>query len=158
MNEISYCRGCGKMLKFLRTRRGALMPCDSFPVRYVPDENGTLLYNEDGTSFRGRIVDKSNTGAALAWVPHFGRCTNPVDYKKTGREPSASGSRPERRSDRAQRAFPHAGTRKREIRDDEEEARRHAAQKQAKEEYDRTVQELLAQKQREWTERQQSLF
>ena len=125
------------MLKFLRTRRGALMPCDSFPVRYVPDENGTLLYNEDGTSFRGRIVDKSNTGAALAWAPHFGRCTNPVEKreKKPAKQTALSGDE----------AIMEA-------------ARRHAAMKQAKEEYDRTVKDLLAQKQREWTERQQSLF
>lgn len=66
------------MLRFVRTRRGAWLPCESFPVRAVPDERGVLLYKADGTSFRGRIVDESIPRAETAYEPHFGRCSNPV--------------------------------------------------------------------------------
>ena len=91
------------MLRFIRTERGAWMPCESFPVRAVADENGALLYRADGTSFRGRIVDKWVTGAAEAWEPHFGRCANPVFAGSGGRKPREDPAVTERRRREARR-------------------------------------------------------
>ena len=75
---FTYCKGCGRAIRFVKTKRGAWMPCESFPVRAVPDGDGVLLYNEDGTSFRGRVVDEGVSGAERAYEPHFARCSNPV--------------------------------------------------------------------------------
>lgn len=127
----TYCRGCGRMLRFIRTERGAWMPCESFPVRAVADENGALLYRADGTSFRGRIVDKWVTGAAEAWEPHFGRCANPVFAGSGGRKPREDPAVTERR--------------------------RREARRRAEEEYKRVLASELEKREREWRERRVSL-
>lgn len=128
----TYCKGCGRMLRFIRTQRGAWMPCESFPVRCVPDENGILLYNADGTSFRGRIVDSRLENAILAYEPHFGRCANPEFASSGGQK---------RREDPAVT-----------------ERRRKEAQKRAKEEYKRVLAAEMEKREKEWRERQCSLF
>ena len=129
--ERTYCKGCGRMLKFVRTERGAWMPCESFPVRAVPDEKGILLYREDGTSFKGRLVDKMCTSAELCFEPHFGRCSHPVPRpgeKKTKPDPA-------------------------------QEAERIAqARKRAEEEKRRVIQRELERREREWKERQCTMF
>ncbi len=122
---LTYCKGCGRAIRFVKTKRGAWLPCESFSVRCVPDENGILLYNEDGTSFRGRIVDSRLGGALTAYEPHFARCSNPV---------SARGGK--KKEDSA-----------------DAELRRKEARERARQEYDRVVAAQLEKREQEWRER-----
>lgn len=138
-DEICYCKGCGRSLKFITTEKGERMPCNSFPVLYVPDAFGVLLYHEDGTSFRGRIVDKSCTGAALAWEPHWASCANPPERKR-------------------KKKAPEPRTKYSSVAEVMAEGERLRQQRRAKEAYDRRVAEERAAREREWAERQTSLF
>ena len=132
-----YCRGCGRMLKFIPLPSGKNMPVDSFPVRCVEDgQSRLLLYNEDGTSFRGRVVDKMCTEARAAYTPHWVDCPTPVERQTTPpRDRALSGN---------EQIL--AAARERET------ARR------AKEEAERIKKKMIAEREREWTERQASLF
>ena len=135
--DTRYCRGCGEMLKFIRTQKGGLMPCGSWPVRYIPDENGRLLYKENGEAVKGRIVDpKLNPAAPLAWEPHWAKCPNPPPRKEKKKAPTA----PRVRYASAEELM--------------EIGRRKAAQKRAREEYERRVREEIQAREKEWAERQ----
>lgn len=127
----TYCKGCGRMLRFVRTKRGAWMPCEAFPVRCVPDKNGILLYNEDGTSFRGRIVDSRLKSAPLAYEPHFGRCSNP--------------------------GAAISGGRKRKENPADAKLRLQEARERANEEYERVLASELEKREKEWRERRGSM-
>lgn len=127
---LTYCKGCGRAIRFVRTKRGAWMPCESFPVRCVPDERGILLYNEDGTSFRGRIVDSRIKSAPVAYEPHFGRCSNPA----------AS-----------------SGGKKRKENPADAELRLKEGRERAEAEYKRVLAAELEKREKEWRERRGSL-
>lgn len=124
----TYCKGCGRMLRFVRTKRGAWLPCEPFTVRAVPDGRGVLLYREDGTSFRGRIVDGNFPRAETACEPHFGRCPNPVA----------------------------AGGKKGKTESADAKLRLKEARERAEAEYQRVLAAELAKREREWRERRGS--
>lgn len=144
MPELIYCKGCGKGIKMIPLAgRGTVMPVDAWPVRCVADGTSRLLLvNEDGTTFLGREVDKSCTGAALAYKPHWISCPNPVERKR--KAPAARSQQKER---------PLSGN---------EEllaaARAFDAQRRAREEAEREKKRLIEEREREWKERQTSLF
>lgn len=71
------CRKCGKMITFVRSHRGGLVPCDSFTVRVIPDKSGRLFYLGEGKTIWGRKTDANDPGGVTAWESHYGTCSNP---------------------------------------------------------------------------------
>ena len=72
--ETTYCRKCGRMIRFIRTKRGKLMPVDSFSFNVVPREHGGLYFTEDGGTIRGATVSQPGPMTVKAWQSHFGTC------------------------------------------------------------------------------------
>ena len=143
MPELIYCKGCGKGIKMIPLAgKSTVMPVDAWPVRCVPDGTSRLLLvNEDGTTFLGREVDKSCTGAALAYKPHWISCPNPVARKRKAPAPPQQKERPLSGNAELLAA-----------------AREFDAQRRAKEAAEKEVKRLIEEREREWKERQTSLF
>ena len=75
--DPTMCSGCGKMIIFVRSHKGGLVPCNSFSVKVVPDKRGKLYYLGEGKTLWGRKVKDNESGAVTAWESHYGTCPNP---------------------------------------------------------------------------------
>lgn len=125
------CKRCGKMIRFVMTPKGKWLPCDSFSEPVVPNGAGNIYYEEDGTPFRGKRTDKDDPDAIRALVPHFATCPKLNPPKKTEAKNAAEIIAAAKAREEAKRA----------------EERRKAEEKAAE-----------AARQKEWEERQCSLF
>lgn len=82
MREQPKCRKCGKLLQFIKTKKGKMMPVDSFSVHVMPSGSGALYWLEDGNTVRGYLCDKTAPGAVKAYEPHWYTCPDARDLKK----------------------------------------------------------------------------
>jgi hypothetical protein len=67
------CRGCGKLLKFIRTPAGKWEPCNPELVR--PDGKQMLVFN-DGT------VGKTHPRIQFGFISHFATCPRAELFKR----------------------------------------------------------------------------
>lgn len=78
MVETRMCRGCGRLITFVKAPAGHLVACDSFSVQVLPDKSNAakqfLIGN--GKAVWGRKVPSETPGAVTAWEPHSGACAN----------------------------------------------------------------------------------
>lgn len=77
-DDVTYCRMCGRMIRFLWTKTGKRMPCDSFSVALRPDREGRLYYEGDQKPIYGRKCDPEEPGAVKAWEPHYYTCPKQI--------------------------------------------------------------------------------
>lgn len=131
MANTSYCRHCRRPIRFILTEKGKWMPCDGFSEPIIPTGTGAIYYEEDGTQIRGRRTDKDDPDAIKALVPHFITCPKLNPPKKTEAKNATEILAAAKAKEEAKRA----------------EEKRAAEEKAAK-----------AARQKEWEERQCSLF
>ena len=86
MRDQPKCRKCGKLLQFIKTPKGKMMPVDSFSVYVMPSGSGALYWLEDGTTVRGYLCDKTAPGAVKAYEPHWYTCPDAREMKKTAQK------------------------------------------------------------------------
>lgn len=80
--DTVYCKSCGAMIIFHRTKRGKQMPCNTPSVSYVADPRGTdTIMTFDGEIERGYILHDGTENDARGYVPHFATCKNPQAKK-----------------------------------------------------------------------------
>jgi len=87
-DETAYCRKCGRPIRFLRTKKGKLMPVDGFSFNIVPRENGTAYFNEAGERVVGMAVSGPGPNTVKAWMCHFVTCPEGEFFKNRKREES----------------------------------------------------------------------
>ena len=131
MGETAYCRHCRRPIRFVQTKNGKWLPCDGFSEPIVPTGAGAIYYEEDGAQIRGRRTDKDDPDAIRALVPHFITCPKLNPPKKTEAKNSVDILAAARAKEEAKRV----------------EEKRAAEEKAAE-----------AARQKEWEERQCSLF
>lgn len=68
------CRKCGKLIRFLTTKKGKQMPVDSFSVQVVPRETGALFFLPDGSTVRGVETPQAGPKTVTAYRSHFVTC------------------------------------------------------------------------------------
>ena len=134
--ENAYCRKCGRPIRFLRTKKGKLMPVDGFSFNVVPKEGGTAYFNEAGERIVGAAVDKPGPNTVKAWMCHFVTCPEGEAFKNRKREESWNEMQARKIRERIEKEKTEA---------DEKAARQEA--KKRREEH-----------QREWDAAQTSLF
>lgn len=83
MRDQPKCRKCGRLLKFIKTKKGKHMPVDSFSVHVMPAERGALYWMENGETVRGYLCDKTAPGAVKAYEPHWYTCPFAKEMKRT---------------------------------------------------------------------------
>lgn len=74
MYEPPKCRKCGRVISFVPTKKGKLMPVDGFSVNVMPYVRGSVYYSEHGEQIRGYIVEPGTKGAVRAYSPHWYTC------------------------------------------------------------------------------------
>lgn len=80
---ISVCRGCGKLIDWIRTNGGKKMPVDMDPVPFVADRNGTEFFvRRDGSVTAGRRAEGKDTRAETGYTSHFATCPKADDFRK----------------------------------------------------------------------------
>lgn len=77
------CRHCGRIIRFILTKNGKWLPCDGFSEPIIPTGSGGIYYEEDGTQVRGKRTDRDDPNAIRALVPHFITCPKLNPPKKT---------------------------------------------------------------------------
>ena len=88
---MSACKGCGEPIKWIRSNRGKLIPCDPEPeVMYLkpmpPGERITLIL-EDGSTVSGYRADRYESGTLKTegYLSHFGTCPHAEQFRKKAR-------------------------------------------------------------------------
>lgn len=84
--ETAYCRKCGRMIRFLRTKKGKLAPVDSFSLNVVPKAEGGIFFREDGSTVRGVVVSAEGPNSVRAWQSHFVTCPEGEAFKNRQRQ------------------------------------------------------------------------
>lgn len=85
MRDAPKCRECGRIITFIKTKKGKNMPVDSFSVSVMPYEKGALYYKDNGEAVRGYLCDKGTQGAVTAHEPHWYTCPHAKDIRRTGK-------------------------------------------------------------------------
>lgn len=78
----SYCSRCGRLITFVRTERGKMMPCDAARVNFTADPRGdAFVYLEDGVSAHGWVLSSVGEGTVKAYRPHWKSCAVAVSAR-----------------------------------------------------------------------------
>ncbi|MCL2045752.1 MAG: hypothetical protein FWG88_05145 [Oscillospiraceae bacterium] len=86
MSEETYCRYCGKLIKYIRTAAGKYMPCDATRVYFVEDPRGPdFVYIGERESAYGYILQSEALGSVKAYRPHWGTCTGEKFVPRKGK-------------------------------------------------------------------------
>lgn len=86
----TYCSRCGRLITFVRTERGAKMPCNAARVDFIEDVQGdAFVYLSDGVSARGWIVQSRCDDSVKAYRPHWASCSASVHERSKVRSGGA---------------------------------------------------------------------
>ena len=78
---MANCKSCGASIKFIKTRRGKYMPCDTVSILYRIDQEGKdTAVTLDGDVVKCEYVTEKYDG--VGYRPHWGTCTNPAPFRK----------------------------------------------------------------------------
>ena len=81
---MSVCRGCGKEIRWIKTKAGKTAPVNAEPVHFLPDpEGGDLFITPDGDTVRGWKIATESNAAHDGYISHFATCTNPDYFRKS---------------------------------------------------------------------------
>lgn len=80
--EPPKCRKCGRIINFIRTKKGSMMPVDGFSVCVLPYMRGTLFYTETGEQIKGYLVTPGTPKAVKAYEPHWYTCPYADENRK----------------------------------------------------------------------------
>lgn len=84
---MSYCRSCGKEIKWIRMKSGKMMPCDMPPHRFIEDKEGKYLFiTQYGDTVRGVLDDRGIPDVSGHWgyISHFATCPYAEKHRKRG--------------------------------------------------------------------------
>lgn len=84
---MSYCRGCGREIEWIRTTAGKNMPVDPEPVSVIESGGTDRFVTDDGTVIIGRSATREEESRDLpvAFVPHWKTCPNAGEFRRNGR-------------------------------------------------------------------------
>lgn len=79
--EQGFCRKCHALIFWGRTRAGKLIPLEDAGWA-IPNPDGTTLWDELGTQFKGMPVNGRLPGAVRIYRPHFITCPYAAEMRK----------------------------------------------------------------------------
>lgn len=91
---MSVCRGCGREIRWIKTKAGKAMPVDEPFVHFVPAGGPDTFITGDGRTVRGRKPTwqdiESNNAMPAGYVPHWPRARR-REILKEGAKHEAAG-------------------------------------------------------------------
>lgn len=83
VGRVAACRSCGASIVWIKTAKGASMPCDASPVYYKQNEKGkSVVVTANGITLRCEILKEPEEGACVGYMPHWATCNNPGKFRK----------------------------------------------------------------------------
>ncbi|MCL2248655.1 MAG: hypothetical protein FWC13_05250 [Oscillospiraceae bacterium] len=80
MSKTAYCKYCGKMIDFMKTKSGKKMPVNLPGVYYFPWIHGRdKLVLPSGEVIRCEVKTEATESGNKGYIPHFVTCSR---YKK----------------------------------------------------------------------------
>ena len=81
---MSYCKGCGRGISWIRTAAGRSMPVDPEPVFVIENDGADRFVTDEGEVILGRraIPEEERRELAVAFVPHWKTCPNAADFRR----------------------------------------------------------------------------
>lgn len=79
--QRGYCKGCGRPVYWVKTKRGKVMPVNTLPARFWYNPYGRYKL----MTVTGEIVSCDLTGkgkeSGVGYTSHFATCPNAQDYR-----------------------------------------------------------------------------
>lgn len=80
MMDSGICKGCGKPIVWILTKRGKAMPCDPERIGFSPEKSGKETFiTEDGQVVKG---DRQDTAAIQGYISHFATCRVAESFRR----------------------------------------------------------------------------
>lgn len=81
---MSYCKGCGQPIDWVRTHAGKNMPIDPEPVYIITGEGRDKFVTDEGEVLSGRLAKPKeiSAGTPVAFIPHWATCPEAGRFKK----------------------------------------------------------------------------
>ena len=84
--SLGTCRGCGAMIKWIKTPAGKNMPCDSMQIPFWQHENGP----DKIVTIEGKVVSCYLEGdpddmTGYGYKSHFSTCPKADRFKRAGK-------------------------------------------------------------------------
>lgn len=79
VREATYCNRCKRLIVFIQTEKGKLMPCEASAVPYLADERGDKqILTDRGKLVRCRLLapEEKEACSGFGFVPHFSNCVS----------------------------------------------------------------------------------
>ena len=86
LTRTTKCKGCGKLIAFIKTVNGKSIPVDTEPVRFLPEDEYEKFVMEDGTVKRGVVFEGDELDAQrfllTGYRSHFATCPMADSFRK----------------------------------------------------------------------------
>lgn len=78
--DSGLCKGCGKPIVWILTKRGKAMPCDPEKITFQPEKSGKETFiTEDGSVVKG---DRQVAAAEQGYISHFATCKMVESFRR----------------------------------------------------------------------------
>lgn len=86
LTRTTTCRGCGKLIAFIKTKNGKSIPVDPEPIRFLPEDDYNKFVTMDGTVKRGKEYEGDELDAERymmeGYRSHFATCPAADDFRR----------------------------------------------------------------------------
>lgn len=81
--QMAYCRGCGKLILWMKTAAGKNMPCNPEIKTYWAQKNGNAtIITPNGETVKANLKGDLQNATGIGYEPHWGTCTARDKFKK----------------------------------------------------------------------------
>lgn len=80
---MSFCRGCGRPIEWVRTTGGRNMPVDPEAIFVIEGGGNDHFVTDEGAVIAGRVArpKEESPDLPVAFVPHWKTCPNAGDFR-----------------------------------------------------------------------------
>jgi hypothetical protein len=85
LSYVQICKGCGSIIKFIKTTNGKFTPCNTNRIFFYEDKNGKeRLVTKDGKVVTGVLCASDHPNALVGYLSHFATCPNAKQFRRGG--------------------------------------------------------------------------
>lgn len=83
MAKTSICKGCGRLVRWIKTPAGKAMPCDPDPVLYWQAAGGaSRIVTANGEVVSARLNGPLDRVTGRGYISHFATCTKAEAFRR----------------------------------------------------------------------------
>lgn len=80
---VRQCKACGALIRFIRTPKGKVIPCNFSEVDYKLSKDGdTKVVTPNGQVIIAKIVKNFSEADGYGYISHWSTCTKPDVFRK----------------------------------------------------------------------------